>query len=132
MALDPNSAIGQAETANSLLAEYFNNMNKFLLDSTGAVLPPDVETFINSLDYSELHRLTSIRATDASSYENGAAIENIHQMVAVIREYSLRRKSKNDYYVDGASEALTESNFYSTSKVFWVNMLNGIYEADIK
>lgn len=127
MALDPNSALGQAETANTKLAEYFNAMNKFLMDSSGTVLPPDFQDFVESLQYTELHRMAATRASDASSYENGAAIENIHHMVAIIREFGLRRKGKLAYYSDGATEALKESNYYASSKVFWVNMLNGIY-----
>lgn len=130
MALDPGSALGQAENANSQLADYFNKLNKFL---SGSGAPPDFEDYVGTLDYSELHRMTSLRATDASSYENGAAIENIHLMAAVIREYGMRRKNKLDYYSNAETDAMNESNFYAASKTYWVSMLNGNYsESDLK
>jgi hypothetical protein len=128
MSFDPNSAIGQAETANDKLAQYFSDMNKFVGDNTGSILPPDFQDIINSFDYSELLRMTISRAGDSASFENGAAIENIHHMVAIMREYSLRQKGKIDYYSDAETDFLDESNFYSTLKVFWVNMLSGFYE----
>jgi hypothetical protein len=127
MALDSNSALGQAETANEKLAEYFNDLYKYLRDTTGTVLPPDFVTVAETLDYSELHRMTYVRAEDSASYENGAAIENTHQMIAFVREYNMANKRKSDFYVDASAEANRESEYYSNMKVFWVSMLRGIY-----
>ncbi len=127
MAIDVNSALGQAETANDKLAEFYNSLNKYLVDTTGTVLPPDFQDVIDVLDFSELHRMTYVRAEDAASYENGAAIENVHQMVALFREFDMANKRKTDYYTDGAVEANRESDFYASMKVFWVSMLSGIY-----
>lgn len=127
MALDSNSALGQAESANDELASFFNDLSKYLVDTTGSITPPDFQTVIDTLDYSELHRLTFVRVNDAASYENGAAIENVHQMVALIREFGMASKRKTDYYRDSASEANRESDFYANMKVFWVSMLKGNY-----
>lgn len=127
MAVDANSATGQAESANDQLAGFFNDLNKYLVDTTGAVLPPEFQPVIDSLDYSELHRMTFIRTSDSASYENGAAIENVHQMVSLIREFDMASKRKTDYYRDAASEANRESDYYSNMKVFWVSMLKGNY-----
>jgi hypothetical protein len=88
------------------------------------VLPPDFSDYIEDFDYSELLRMSTTRASDSSSFENGAAIENIHMMVGISREYSLRRKGKSSYYADASSEASRESDYYATSKVFWVKTLN--------
>lgn len=127
MALDPNSAIGQAEVANAKLAEYFNAIYKYLVDTTGILPMPDFNEFVQSFDFTELHRLAVTRASDAASYENGATVENIHHMVAIIREHELRRKNKISYYLDGAADNMNESNFYSTMKVVWTAMLSGKY-----
>jgi hypothetical protein len=127
MALDINSAVGQAENVNSQLAKYFSDLNKYLVDTTGTVKPPDMGVAISSLDYSELLRMTTTRASDLSSYENGAAIENVHLIVAVKREYDLGNKSKINYYSDASTESRLESDMYTTLKTFWVNMMNGIY-----
>ncbi len=128
MALDPNSVAGQAETANNKLAEYFSELNKFAADTAGLLVPPDFNDYLEFLDYSELHRMTTTRIADTASYENGAAIENIHMMVAILREFNLRQKGKIDYYTDSETDYMQESNYYSTMKVFWVNMLSGLYE----
>jgi hypothetical protein len=128
MASDPNSAVGQAENANELLAGYFADMNKFVSDITGTEIPPDVSEIVSKLDFSELHRMATTRASDSSSFENGAAIENIHMMAAITREFNLRSKSKIDYYADGSSDYMNESNFYSTMKSFWTSMIIGLHE----
>lgn len=128
MALDPNSAIGQSETANNALAGYFAALSTAMEDDTGAQPIPSTDDLVAEFDYSELLRMATTRASDSASYENGAAVENIHMMAAIDREYSLRTKSKLDYYTDAAAEFLDESNFYATMKVYWVNMLNGIYK----
>jgi hypothetical protein len=128
MALDPDSALGQAEKANDKLAEYFSNMGKFAADIGGATIPPDFQETLDEFDYSELHRMSTTRAGDSASFQNGAAIENAHAMAAINREFNLRRKGKIDYYSDAASDYTNESNFYSTMKSFWVNMLSGNYE----
>lgn len=124
MPRDINSAIGQAENANAKLAEYFSDLSKFL-QGLGAL--PDFNDFISTFDFSELHRIALLRSGDSASYENGAAIENIHSMVGINREFGLRQKNKIEYYADASSEARTESDLYATAKVFWVNMLSGIY-----
>lgn len=127
MALDSNSAFGQSEVGNDKLAEYFNSLYKYLKDTTGTVLPPEFQEVVDIMDYSELHRMTYVRSEDSSSYENGAAIENIHQMAAFVREFGMAVKKKTDYYTDAAAEANRESDYYANMKVFWLSMLSGIY-----
>lgn len=127
MATDVNSALGQAETSNDKMSEYFNDLNKYMVDTTGGVSPPDFQDVIDAVDYSELHRMTYVRAEDSASYENGAAIENTHQCVALIREFDMASKRKTDYYTEGASEANRESEHYANLKVYWTSMLSGIY-----
>jgi hypothetical protein len=109
------------------MAAFYNDLYKYLKDDTGNVEPPDFSDVIDVLDYSELHRMTYIRATDSASYENGAAIENVHQMAALIREYDISSKRKSDYYTDASAEANRESDYYANMKTFWVSMLGGIY-----
>ena len=127
MAQDANGVLGQAETANEEMASFFNKLNKYLVDDTGLVLPPVFQEVVDKLDYSELHRMTFVRTNDAASYENGAAIENVHQMVAIIREFDMASKRKVDYYVDAGAEANRESDYYANMKVFWSSMLRGNY-----
>ena len=127
MAIDPGSVVGQVEAANDKLAEYFSNMAKFTTDFLGTDFAPDFEDYVDVLDYSELNRMVRTRFSDSASFENGAAIENISMMVAITREYNLRSKNKMDYYADASSEYSSESNYYSTMKIFWMNMIRGNY-----
>lgn len=125
MTIDVNSATGQTETAYDGFADYFNQMNKYLQNTDGSILPPDFSDIASTLDYSELHRVAMTRAGDNASYENGAALENINHIAAIIREFDIRRKGKVGYYSDAVSESRNESDYYVTSKVLWSNMLNG-------
>ncbi len=128
MATDQNSVAGQVDNLNSKLADYFSKMQKYVADPNGGQPLPDFATFVESFDFSELHRMTISRASDAASYENGAAIENTHHMIAVAREFNLRTKTKASYYSDAQADFTTESDYYATMKVFWGNMLRGVYE----
>lgn len=123
MAIDANSAVGQAQAIYSSLAQYFSDMTNYHLNG-GAC--PDFTTYVSAVDYSELHRVTSNQQSISANYANGAAIESIHHIVSVVREFVIRTKSKGDYYGDGQSEATSESNYYSTLKTSMVSTLSGV------
>jgi hypothetical protein len=123
MAIDANSAVGQTQTIYTQLAQYFTDMNTYLA-SGGAC--PDFTTYISSIDYSEIHRVTSLSQASSANYPNGAAIESAHHIMAVIREFALRTKSKADYYGDGQADSSSEANYYSTVKTSMVSMISGL------
>ena len=128
MAIDPNSFVGQAQSANNSLAQYFNSLYLGLIDTTGSVIIPDFSTVPDGFDYSELLRVTTQSVDDPANYPNGAAIENVHNMMAIIREFDMRQKNKVDYYTDGSNNALSDSNYYTTISMFWTGVLQGIYK----
>lgn len=123
MAIDANSAVGQAQTIYGSLAKYFSDMTNY--HTSGGVCP-NFNDYIGTIDYSELHRVTSMAQSGSSNYPNGAAIESIHHITSVLREYAMRTKRKTDYYGDGQGEATDESNYYSTLKTSTVSTLSGI------
>jgi hypothetical protein len=124
MALDPNSATGQTQAIYNTLAAYFSDMTKYVSGTGGAC--PDFNTYIGaSTDYSELHRLTSLSQAGSSNYPNGAAIETIHHITGILREFAIRTKSKSDYYSDSASDASSESNYYATLNTVYVSSVAG-------
>lgn len=122
MATDPNSAVGQVQGINDALARYFSDMTKYL-DAGGSC--PDLRDYLTGTDFSELHRLTTQSQEGSANYPNGAAIENVHHINAVTREFGLRTKSKSEYYGDGSSEASNESNYYATMKTVYASMVSG-------
>ena len=122
------SPVDQAGTINTNLAQYFDSMQKFSSSSDGSAPLPDFnKDVIEGIDYSELLRMTTTCASDAASYTNGAAIENVNHMVALNREFGLRSKTKLQYYADAQSDYLNESNFYAAMSTFWTNMMIGAY-----
>jgi hypothetical protein len=127
MAIDSGSVLGQVDNINSKLAEYFSNLLKFVEGSSSLVFAPDFREYVALLDYSEVYRMATTRYQDSASFENGAAIENIHMVVAITREFSLRSKGKLEYYSDARSDYMSESNYYSTMQVFWTSMIKGNY-----
>jgi len=90
MPLDINSAVGQGENANAQLAQYFSDLNKALVDTTGSVLPPDFNTFINTFDYSEMLRVANSLTSNSANYQTGAFVENIPYIIAIQREFNMR------------------------------------------
>lgn len=123
MAIDVNSAVGQAQTIYNQLAQYFSDLTTYHI--SGGVCP-DFTTYLSSIDYSELHRITEMGQSGSSNYPNGAAIESVHHAMAVAREFALRTKSKADYYSDGQGDATNESNYYATLKTTMVSTLSGL------
>jgi len=123
MAIDANSAVGQAQTIYNQLAQYFADMTTYHLNG-GAC--PDFSTYITSIDYSEIYRVTDQAQGGSASYPNGSAIESIHHIMAVLREYTLRTKTKAAYYLDGQGDATNESDYYSTLKTATVSTMSGV------
>jgi hypothetical protein len=123
MAIDANSAVGQAQNIYNSLAKYFSDMTTYLC-SGGAC--PDFNDYVGTIDFSELHRVTAMAQSGSSNYPNGAAIESIHHITSVLREFALRTKNKAQYYGDGQGEATDESNYYATLKTSTVSTLSGI------
>lgn len=121
---DPNSAVGQSNTAYNSFASYFSAMNQYLQNGGTC---PDFSDSIGSLDYSVLHTSAVADQSNNANYPAAAAVENVHHMAAVLREYGMRTKSKANYYNDGQSDSLNESNYYATMKTYYSNMLQGVY-----
>ena len=122
--IDANSAIGQVQTANNAFAQFFSSVNQAL--SSGGNFP-EFSDSLASLVYTELHRMAINGQLKNANYPDAAAIENVHHIIAVQREYGLRYKNKNQYYSDGAADALNESNYYATIKTLYINMLRGVF-----
>ena len=125
--IDPNSYVGQAQSANNSLAAYFNAVYLSLLDTTGTVPMPNFNTVPTGFDYSDLIRVSNLSVDDPARYSTGAAIENVHNMMAISREFDMRQKTKVEYYSEGTTGSLSDSNYYTMMAIFWVGVLQGIY-----
>lgn len=117
-----DSIIDQVQKFNDQMAKYNSDKSKFV-DGGGAF--PNLEDYIGGLDYSEIHRFTSMSQTGSANTASGAAIDTVHQICAVQRETGMRYKRKSVIYSDGAIEARGDSDYYSIQKVAHVNMLQG-------
>ena len=122
---DPNSAVGQSQTGYTALSSYYQAVYQFLLGNTTTC--PEFSDYTDKLDYSELHRVALTSQIGSANYPGGAAVENVHHLAAASREYTIRQKRKSDYYLDGQTDAGNESNYYSTMKTYYGNMLQGVY-----
>jgi len=124
MALDTNSAIGQADNIGGKLAEYYSKMSKYI--SGIESVPPVIADYISTMEYTELHRQVSVTGFDTPSFSAGAMLDVISCAVGIQRELGLALKLKSDYYSDGVSEYSLESDFYATNKVSSVSAIQGI------
>ena len=121
-----NSTFTQAQSNHKYLAAYFLAMNSFVTDDTGATLPPDCsETLVSLLNMADLVTMTQARADDTASFQNGAAIESVHNVVSVVREFELRSKTKLAYYSDASADYMNDSNYWSTISAYYNNILSG-------
>lgn len=129
LTIDPTTAVGQAQTTYNNLSIYFDALNDFVSDDTGATLPPDCDaTLVSLFNYDQLLTMTQARTSDVASYQNGAAIESVHTMVGIEREFGLRQKTKLDYYSDAQDDYSNESDYWDAMSVFYVSMLLNVYK----
>jgi hypothetical protein len=122
--VDANSAVGQVQKANKIFADFFAAIGAALPD--GGAFPEFSESLAN-LDYSELLRTARMGQTGSANYPGAAAVENVHHIAAVMREYGLRSKGKSQYYDDGEADCENETEFYTAMSTFYTNMLQGVY-----
>lgn len=116
----------QAQANNNYLSAYFAALNNFVSDNTGATLPPNCATTLTSLlSISQLLGMTLSRASDVSSFQNGAAIENVNNVVAITREFTLRSKTKTGYYSDASQDYQNDANYWNAMSSFYNNILSG-------
>jgi hypothetical protein len=122
---DPNSAVGQSQTGFNAFSQFYAALEAFLLGNSTTC--PEFSDYTSQVNYTELHRIALTSQIGSANYPGGAAVENVHHMAAVTREYSIRQKSKADYYADGQTDSGNESSYYSAMSSYYTNMLQGIY-----
>lgn len=122
MPINPNSALGQAQTIYGQLNKYFTDMHAYY---TNGGVCPTISTYLSSIDFSALGTLTDQSQAGSANYANGAAIETTHHAMAVLREYVIRSKNKAAYYLDGSSECANESTYYDTLGTAMVSTIGG-------
>lgn len=122
MALDPNSPAGQADSIYTELSAFYADMATKL--QSGGEFPKAGEL---SLDHSELLRLAMDFRDRSANYAAGSAVETIHLAVAFAREYGMRVKAKDEYYLDSASEYTKEGDYYNNLKAMHISALQGNY-----
>ena len=106
------------------MARFFSELAEYL---NGSGSCPELADYLPQIDYTELHRFALSGQTGNASYPGAAAVEVVHHLVAVQREFGLRTKGKIQYYDDGQSETGNEAAYYDAMKLFYVNMLRGNY-----
>jgi hypothetical protein len=124
MATDSGSAVGQSNTAYTAFSTFFSQVNAYL---AGGSTCPDFSDLAGTLDYSVLHTSAVSDQSNNANYPAAAAVENTHHIAAVLREFGMRTKTKANYYTDGQSDSLNESNYYTAMTSYYGNMLQGVY-----
>lgn len=117
------SAFDQLKTIMDALTGYFDNLATFASDDTQA--PPMLEDVFVDMDYSEILK-DAIRGENiAANFATGSLVDTVQIVISINREFSLRSKSKAQYYVDAESEYDTDSGYYSHLYPTYYNMFRG-------
>lgn len=86
---------------------------------------PGFTSMMANLDASELDRYSNEAANSAANYSAGSAADATHLAAAALREYTIRTRSKSDYYSNAVNELQTESGYYDSMKYFAGGVLTG-------
>lgn len=123
MALDVNSAAGQADALYEALVSYFENQAKTAGDSESPVKPKDL---IDKIALESLHSTAFSSMNKGASFSVGAVIEAAHHGMAVLREIGMVTRRKTECYDDGATDHSDEADYYDHLRSVQVSAIKGV------
>lgn len=117
------AASDQLKSITDALRDYFEGISEFVSGDSDTV--PMFVDVVPSLVYDEI--LTDgLRGEKlAANFTTGALVDTVQFVIGIKREFSLRSKSKAQFYVDAEVEYQTDSDYYEHLYPTYYNMYRG-------
>lgn len=94
------------------MTTYFEAIAAYIDDPVTNLLP-SFETTVNGFDYSVILAEALQGQNDNCSWRTGALVETVHLIVAIQREFTIRQKSKFEYYTDSQADSTLDASYYN-------------------
>ena len=85
---------------------------------------PAFSTIENRLVYDELLRRATQDYSGAADAATAVSVEQVHEVVAVLREHGLASRTRYELYGNMASEYSSESDYYADRATFLTSILD--------
>jgi hypothetical protein len=115
------TATEQSTSISSTLGQFYKEKS-VSISTNGA--DPSFASIQAGLDYDELLRRSSEDDMGSADPTTAAAVEQVHEAVAAMREYEMSSRTRLDLYTNMASEYTTESEYYYDRATFLTSLLN--------
>lgn len=120
MATDPDSLVGQNDAIHDALSGFYKDMSTALENNTSF---PSINSILGGLTFTQLQTLAYNTIYSKGNFMSGSAVETIHMVGALLREYNMRAKNKSEYYLEGQADHANESDYYDKLKYSRKSML---------
>lgn len=118
-----DTSIGQIKAFYSLMSKYYSDTGAYYGNPTGAA-PLFIE-LLPDINYTQVITESSQLRTNHPTMVSGALIESANSMFAVLREASLRTKTRADFWAESELDTSQDSDFYSNHGHLMVSFIKG-------
>lgn len=106
-----DTSIGQVQAFFALMSKYYEDTGNYYQDPTSAA--PLFMELLPNINYNQVVTEATQTRTANPSMVNGALIESSNSMFAILREASLRSKTRYDFWAEVGNDNSLDSEFYS-------------------
>lgn len=115
------TATDQSTSVSSTLGQFYKDKSSAIANSGS---DPSFTGIQAGLDYDELLRRATEDDMGGADPTTAAAVEQVHEAVAAIREYEMSTRTRLDLYSNMVSEYSTESEYHYDRAAFLTSLLS--------
>lgn len=115
------TATDQSTRVSSTLGQFYKDKSYAISNGGSGPSFTDIQAGLN---YDELLRRATEDDMGGADPTTAAAVEQVHEAVAAIREYEMSTRTRLDLYSNMSSEYATESEYHYDRAAFLTSLLN--------
>lgn len=116
-------AIKELTDSYAAVVEYYTAVLSYL--NTPSSIPPLMSSYIGKVQYTELLTKALSGTGTQSNFANASTVDSVHRYAGIVRDFSLRNKTRTDYYNDAKNSAYSDMEYLKLIKDRNVALLEG-------
>lgn len=118
-----DTSIGQVQVFYKLMGDYYQNTGNYYQNPVGEA--PLFMELLPNINYQQVITESNNLRTNNPSMVSGALIESANSMFSILREASLRSKTRADFWAESELDTSQDSEFYSGQSQLMVSYIQG-------